>query len=94
METLLQAFAVLKQGNSFSHPHLLEDSGGGKFTLPSTPRLRLQELIGVKQRTYSDYELYNIRIPIDALIVLARLYDVDLNYIFGVSDKKETLPRW
>ena len=49
--------------------------------------------LSVGQKTYSDYELKKIRIPVDSLIILAKLYDVDLNYICGVSNEKSSFPR-
>ena len=42
-------------------------------------------ILNVGQRTYCDYELGNTRIPIDSIIVLAKFYNVDLNYICGIS---------
>ena len=45
------------------------------------------------QKTYSDYELGYTRIPIDSLIKLARLYDVDMNYITGASNICHTYPK-
>ena len=50
------------------------------------------EMLKVGQRTYCDYELGKTRIPVDSLIVLARYYDVSMDYICGVSDKKEKFP--
>ena len=50
------------------------------------------KLLNVGQRTYADYELGKIRIPVDALIVLARFYDTDMNYICGVSRHKSLFP--
>ena len=47
----------------------------------------------VHQRTYSDYENGRIRIPVDALIALARYYDVDMNYICGLTKKKNPFPK-
>jgi len=42
--------------------------------------------IHVAQTTYSDYEKGKVRIPVECLIQLAKFYDVDMNYITGVSD--------
>ena len=42
-------------------------------------------ILHVGQRTYSDYESGRTRIPVDSLIILARFYNLDLNYITGVS---------
>ena len=49
-----------------------------------------QEYVGnvlhVSQRTYADYELGNIKFPLDAMIRLAKLYNVDMNYICGITE--------
>lgn len=44
--------------------------------------------IHVAQTTYSDYENGRVRIPLECMVDLAKLYDVDMNYIMGVSDIK------
>ena len=49
-------------------------------------------VIHVAQTTYSDYEKGKVRIPLEAVIELAKLYDVDINYISGVSDVKKKFP--
>lgn len=46
--------------------------------------------IHVAQTTYSDYEKGKVRIPIECLIDLARFYNVDMNYISGVSNIRKT----
>lgn len=46
----------------------------------------------VAQTTYSDYENGKVRIPVDTLITLAKIYDVDMNYISGVSNDKKHFP--
>ena len=48
--------------------------------------------LNVGQRTDADYELGKTRIPIDSLIILARFYDVDMNYICGVTRQKQPFP--
>lgn len=52
----------------------------------------IAELLNIGQRTYADYELGKTRIPLDALIKLARFYNVDMNYISGVSNIKTQFP--
>ena len=52
----------------------------------------IASLLNVGQRTYCDYELGKTRIPVDSLIVLARLYNVSMDYICGVSDSKGSFP--
>lgn len=49
--------------------------------------------IHVAQTTYSDYEKGKVRIPIEILIELAKLYNVDLNYITGISNIKREYPK-
>ena len=50
-------------------------------------------LLHVGQRTYSDYERGRIRIPVEALITLAKYYDIDMNYICGLSKVKHPFPK-
>ena len=50
-------------------------------------------MLHVAQRTYSDYELGKTRIPLDGIIVLAKYYDVSMDYICGVSDERRRFPR-
>ncbi len=47
--------------------------------------------LNIGQRTYSDYESGKTRIPLDAMIRLAKLYNVDMNYICCISDCKKSL---
>ena len=44
------------------------------------------ELLNVGQKTYSDYELGKIRIPLDSVITLAKFYQVSMDYICGMTD--------
>ena len=53
----------------------------------------IAQLLNVGQKTYSDYELGKIRIPIDSLIVLAKFYNVSMDYICGVTDIKTPFPK-
>lgn len=49
-------------------------------------------ILYVAQKTYSDYELGRIRIPIDSMLVLAKFYNVSMDYISGASNKKSEYP--
>lgn len=53
---------------------------------------QIAEILHIGQRTYADYELGKTRIPVDSLIILAKFYDVDMNYISGISDIKKPFP--
>ena len=50
-------------------------------------------LLGVGQRTYSDYESGKTRIPVDALIVLAKYYNVSMDFICGVTEENRGFPK-
>lgn len=49
-------------------------------------------LLRVGQKTYSDYELGKTRIPLDSMLILARYYDVSMDYLTGASDMKTMYP--
>ena len=49
--------------------------------------------LNIGQRTYADYELGKTRIPVDSLIILAKFYNVDMNYICGLTKVKRAFPR-
>lgn len=52
----------------------------------------IAELLNVGQKTYSDYELGKSRMPIDSIIILAKFFNVSLDYICGVSNVKHEFP--
>jgi len=54
---------------------------------------KVAKMLGVGQRTYSDYESGKTRIPVERLILLAEYYDVDMDYICGVTEKRDHFPR-
>ena len=54
---------------------------------------KVADALHVAQTTYSDYEKGKVRIPVDALIALASFYNVDMNYICGLSSDKRKFPK-
>jgi len=44
-------------------------------------------MLGVRQTTYSKYELGKINVPVEMLIKIADFYDVTLDYLVGRSDE-------
>ena len=54
---------------------------------------KIARAIHVAQTTYSDYENGKVRIPVESLIDLAKFYNVDMNYITGVSNVRKKFPR-
>lgn len=56
-------------------------------------QLDIAALLKVGQRTYCDYELGKTRIPVDSLIILAKFYNVSMDYICGVSDVWASYPK-
>ena len=53
----------------------------------------IADLLHIGQRTYSDYESGKTRIPVDSLLILARHYDVSVDYISGASNVKSPYPK-
>ena len=51
------------------------------------------DLLHIGQRTYADYESGKTRIPVDRLLVLARYYNVSMDYITGASDIRRPFPK-
>ena len=52
----------------------------------------IADMLEVGQRTYADYENGKTRIPVKSLLVLARFYDVSMDYISGASNVKDRYP--
>lgn len=53
---------------------------------------QIADLLHIGQRTYCDYESGKTRIPVDSLIVLARYYNVSVDYISGASNVLHKFP--
>lgn len=49
-------------------------------------------LLNIGQRTYADYESGKTRIPVDSLLILAKFYNVSMDYITGASNIKNSYP--
>ena len=45
--------------------------------------------LGISQQYYSQYELGKYTMPVELLIELAKAYNVSLDYLVGLSDKKK-----
>lgn len=54
---------------------------------------KIADLLHIGQRTYADYESGKTRIPVDNLLILAKFYDVSMDYITGVSNVKTEYPK-
>lgn len=54
---------------------------------------QVAQMLNVGQKTYSDYETRKIRIPLESVVILAKYYNVDMNYICGISQVKRPFPR-
>ena len=53
----------------------------------------LAKCLGVKQHTYSQYETGKRQIPVEALIKLAKLYNVSVDYILELTDIEDPYPQ-
>ena len=54
---------------------------------------KVADLLNIGQRTYADYESGKTRIPIDNIMILAKHYNVSLDYITGASNIKTEYPK-
>lgn len=54
---------------------------------------KVADLLHIGQRTYADYESGKTRIPIDNILILARHYNVSMDYITGASNIKTEYPK-
>ena len=59
----------------------------------SLTQQKIADMLCIGQRTYSDYESGKTRIPVDSLIILAKYYNVSMDYITAVSDIKNEYPK-
>ena len=59
----------------------------------SLTQQKVADLLHVGQRTYADYESGKTRIPVDSLLILARYYNVSVDYISGASNGKTKYPQ-
>ena len=49
--------------------------------------------LNVKQNTYCQYEKGTRQIPIELLVRLAKFYNVSVDYILNLTDRKEPYPK-
>ena len=56
------------------------------------PQIAIAATLHVGQRTYCDYESGKTRIPVERLLILAKYYDVSVDYISGASNVKNKYP--
>lgn len=54
---------------------------------------KIADILHIGQRTYSDYESGKTRIPVDSLLILAKYYNVSMDYITGASDIPKNFPK-
>ena len=59
----------------------------------SITQQKIADLLHIGQRTYADYESGKTRIPVDSLLILARFYNVSMDYITGASNLKSEYPK-
>lgn len=52
----------------------------------------IAKILHIGQKTYSDYELGRTRIPIERILILAKFYNVSMDYICGATDISTPYP--
>lgn len=58
----------------------------------SITQQKIADLLHIGQRTYADYESGKTRIPVDSLLILAKYYDLSMDYITGASNLATKYP--
>ena len=53
----------------------------------------MAKLLGVSQQTYSRYESHVTDIPLESLIWLAEYYNTSVDYLLGITSRKEPYPK-
>ena len=53
---------------------------------------KIADFLHIGQRTYSDYESGRTRIPVESLLLLAKFYNVSMDYITGASNIETPYP--
>jgi transcriptional regulator with XRE-family HTH domain len=51
------------------------------------------QMLGVKQNTYSQYEIGVLRYPIEVLIKLALYHNTSIDYLVGLTDEPKPYKR-
>lgn len=59
----------------------------------SLTQQKIADLLNIGQRTYADIESGKTRIPIDSLLILAKFYNVSMDYISGASNIVTEYPK-
>ena len=54
---------------------------------------QIAKYLGIKQNTYSQYEIGVLNYPIDVLMKLADFYDVSVDYLLGRTNVKTAYPK-
>lgn len=54
---------------------------------------QIGDYLGISQNTYSQYEIGVLKYPVDALIKLADLYGVSIDYLVGRTNTKKPYPK-
>ena len=54
---------------------------------------KVADMLNIGQRTYSDYESGKTRIPVESMLLLAKYYDVNMDYMTGISSIKKKYPQ-
>lgn len=53
----------------------------------------IAKVLKIKQQNYSRYELGIIKLPIDKYVILAKFYNVSIDYLVGLTDIKKPYER-
>ena len=53
---------------------------------------QMAKLLNCSQQTYSRYESHTTEIPLESLIFLADYFDTSVDYLLGITNRREKYP--
>lgn len=59
----------------------------------SYTQAKVASILHIGQRTYSDYEAGKTRISVESLLILARFYNLSMDYLSGASNVRTEYPK-
>jgi transcriptional regulator with XRE-family HTH domain len=54
---------------------------------------QIADYLHIRQNTYSQYETGHRQVPLEVLISLSTLYNTSVDYLLGLTNRKEPYPK-
>ena len=93
MQYLIFGFCNVIPGDSMRYEVLKFENIRSLRIDKNLTQKQVAQHLGISQNTYSQYEIGVLNYPVDALIKLADLYGVSVDYLLGRTSQKEPYPK-